>query len=189
MKILLLVWIFGALGIGIGAVVVVGDHQYNVGNMLQSLTSTPTTTPAPVVQPTGSMNQWVTDGPISFYVFHAQPGPKWADDDYSPYTSPPPGKIMGLDIYVSGTGAVPSTYRVENVMLRDEQGRLYAPTRATMNSITRQVELNPGTMSGLIALDFAVPLMTDISQYTLVVHSSPDSVGVAIPLHNIGWAT
>jgi hypothetical protein len=118
-------------------------------------------------------------------------GPERAGDDPNyardmGFVPPPPGtKIVSVYITVSNTSSMPQTYRADSQMLRDDQGRLFAPTAATTASDRGRVDLNPGTSAGSdygIALDFGVPEGTDMSQYTLVVRGGPDSVGF-IHLH------
>jgi hypothetical protein len=135
------------------------------------------------------MGQWVTDGPLSFKVDTFMDMPVWAGDDpkYAGdmgFAPPPPGtKIVAVEITVANTSSMPQTYRADYQMLRDDQGRLFAPTAATTAGHDGRINLNPGTSSdNYVALDFAVPEGTDVSQYVLVVHGSPDSVGAAVRL-------
>jgi hypothetical protein len=100
------------------------------------------------------------------------------------FAPPPPGtQIVAVDMTITNTGTVPQKYRADSQMLRDDQGRLFAPTPATTASDQGRIDLNPGISHDLVVLDFAVPQGTDVSQYVLVVHGSPDSVGATIRLH------
>jgi hypothetical protein len=139
--------------------------------------------PPPPPPPPAETGQWVTAGPLSFNVSYSLDIPIWAGDDPSfasdmGFVPPPPGtQIIGVNITVSNTSVVPRTYRAADQMLRDDQGRLFAPTAATTASDRSRVDLNPGTSHDQLWLDFAVPQGTDVSQYTLVVRGGPDSVG------------
>jgi hypothetical protein len=141
-----------------------------------TVTTTPAQSVAPVtpvtpVMPPTEEHQWVNAGQLDFYVYTA-----WR---------PPSG--VSVMMYVKNTSGVPQTYRADAQILRDDLGRLFAPTPVGINDSTTTpdyVDLNPGMTSDVVILDYAVPPGTNLGQYTLVVHGSPTSTGSPIHLHD-----
>lgn len=88
---------------------------------------------------------------------------------------------------VSNVSMSAQTYRADDQRLRDGKGRLFS-SKASSDS-NRRIDLNPGISTEnnmVVSVDFDVPVGTDVSQYVLVVHGSPDSVAVPVRLHQGG---
>jgi hypothetical protein len=132
------------------------------------------TMPAPsMVMPPTEMRQWVNAGQLDFYVDEAVLNDK--------------GVMVA--IYVKNTSGVPQTYSTDAQMLRDDQGRLFAPTpKSDEHSGTTidRFDLNPGMTSDIGFIQYTVPPGTRLDQYTLVVHGSHTSIGSPIHLHEGG---
>jgi len=127
--------------------------------------------------PTVGMNEAARDGTFVFTHFIPYKPAKQIGDNFAQ------GTFIWLLMKVKNIGNVPQRYSADYQSLVDSEGRVFSPDTdaLSLNSPRPPFDINPGN-EAITLLYFDVPEGTQPSQYVLLLHSSPDSVGVAVRL-------
>lgn len=151
-------------------------------------TSAPTTavsirpTPTLVAPPPAGMNQDTRDTSLAFNVFAAR-----KEQDVSAGESPAQGVYIDVAIFIRNVGKEPQEFTTAYQKLLDGDGREYSPALDAMISawanlgFSGRESINPGNE---IASDvfFDVPKGTRVSDYTLLLRDTKDSLGTKVAL-------
>jgi hypothetical protein len=143
-----------------------------------SVAPAPPAAPLPVEE-----GRWAIDGSLSFLVCFGYTTQKQERDHEGDFVDVAGSLQAWVMMSVKNVGFSQQTYLADSQRLQDSDGRLFS---ADLEALTREgarADINPG-LSAQVMAAFDVPAGTDISQYVIVLHGSPNSVGVPARLPN-----